>query len=222
MKQDMPSLPSSRGEISEALLSELTRPPHSLRAIDVALPEDPLSNEDLQLALYLCYELHYRGLPGVHERWEWEPSLLELRGRLEALFEEALPAPPRAPTAEEIDIALRDLAEADSGPSLSQRLERHAGVEQLLEFMVHRSAYQLKESDPHSWGLPRLSGPPKAALVEIQADEYGGGRLERMHAQMFAEALEAVGLDPTYGAYLEQIPARTLATVNVLSIFGLH
>ena len=53
---------------------------------------------------------------------------------------------------------------------------------QVREFIVHRSAYQLKEADPHSWAIPRLSGPPKAALVEIQADEYGGGRPERMHA----------------------------------------
>ena len=28
-----------------------------------------------------CYELHYRGLPGVDERWEWAPSLLALRAR---------------------------------------------------------------------------------------------------------------------------------------------
>ena len=52
---------------------------------------------------------------------------------------------------------------------------------------MHRSAYQLKEADPHSWALPRLSGPPKAALVEVQADEYGGGRPERIHAELFAK-----------------------------------
>jgi Iron-containing redox enzyme len=218
----MPALPSSRGEISEALLAELTRPAHTLKAIDVPQPADPLSDEDLQLALYLCYELHYRGLPGVDERWEWAPSLLELRGCLEAPFEQALPALPDPPAADEMDIALRELAESDSGPSLSQRLERYAGVEQLLEFMVHRSAYQLKEADPHSWALPRLSGPPKAALVEIQADEYGGGRPEKVHAQLFADAMEAVGLNSAYGAYLEHIPGVTLATVNLMTLFGLH
>ncbi len=58
---------------------------------------------------------------------------------------------------------------------------------------MHRSAYQLKEADPHSWAIPRLSGPPKAALVEIQADEYGGGRPDRMHAELFADAMEALG-----------------------------
>lgn len=41
---------------------------------------------------------------------------------------------------------------------------------------MHRSAYQLKEADPHSFALPRVpAGRAKAAFVEIQADEYGGG-----------------------------------------------
>jgi hypothetical protein len=95
-------------------------------------------------------------------------------------------------------------------------------MEQVLEFLVHRSAYQLKEADPHSWAIPRLAGAPKAALVEIQADEYGGGRPERMHARLFADAMDALGLDPRYGAHLDLIPGVTLATVNLMSLCGLH
>jgi hypothetical protein len=87
---------------------------------------------------------------------------------------------------------------------------------------VHRSAYQLKEADPHSWAIPRLSGLPKAALVEIQADEYGGGDAERVHAQLFARSMAALGLDASYGAYLDVIPGFTLATVNLMSWMGLH
>ena len=34
--------------------------------------------------------------------------------------------------------------------------------------------------------------------------------------------MEAVGLDRAYGAYLDLIPAITLATVNLMSLFGLH
>jgi hypothetical protein len=124
--------------------------------------------------------------------------------------------------AKDIDVALRAIAEADDGPSLSRHLERAGTLDQFLEFAVHRSAYQLKEADPHSWAMPRLSGPPKAALVEIQADEYGGGRPERIHAELFAGAMRALGLDATYGAYLDHIPAITLANVNLMSLFGLH
>ncbi len=174
------ALPSPRGATSAALLAALAEAPHHLPPIALPSGDDPLTDEDLQLALYLCYELHYRGLHGVDERWEWQPSLLALRGALEERFEGALrdavgdvgPAP--AP--EEMDLALRAIDEADEAPSLSRFVEREASEDQVLEFVVHRSAYQLKEADPHSWAIARLAGPPKAALVEIQADEYGGGR----------------------------------------------
>ena len=121
-----------------------------------------------------------------------------------------------------MDLALRAIEDADEGPSLSTYLEREGTLEQFREFAVHRSAYQLKEADPHSWALPRLAGPPKAALVEIQADEYGGGRAERIHAELFGKAMAALGLDPRYGAHVDVIPAVTLRTVNLMSLFGLH
>jgi hypothetical protein len=224
----MPPLPPSRGATSAHILDALRREPHALEPFEVPEPADPLSDDDLQLTLYVCYELHYRGFEGVDERWEWEPSLLALRAQLEARFERALEAEVPAagagelPAPEEMDVALRAIADADDGPSLSRHLERDGTLEQFLEFAVHRSAYQLKEADPHSWAMPRLSGPPKAALVEIQADEYGGGRAERIHAHLFAGAMRALGLDDEYGAYLDHIPAVTLATVNLMSFFGLH
>jgi hypothetical protein len=224
----MPKLPAPRGPITAFLLEALQRAPHALAPPERTPPADALGDEDLQLALYLCYELHYRGLDGVDDRWEWEPSLLALRAGLEADFEAALEAavPPAtgAPDTEpgDMDVALRAIADADDGPSLSRHLERDGTLEQFLEFAVHRSAYQLKEADPHSWAMPRLSGPPKAALVEIQADEYGGGRAERIHAELFARAMRALGLDDEYGAYLDRIPAVTLATVNLMSFLGLH
>jgi hypothetical protein len=221
-----PPLPSPRGETSAALLSALRAAPHQLPPIALPSGADPLADEDLQLSLYLCYELHYRGLPGVDDRWEWQPSLLALRAALEEPFEaalrEAVGDVGPAPAPEEMDLALRAIDEADEAPSVSRHVERDASAEQVLEFVMHRSAYQLKEADPHSWAIPRLAGPPKAALVEIQADEYGGGRPERIHAQLFAGSMAALGLDPTYGAYLEHLPAATLATVNLMSLCGLH
>lgn len=220
------TLPEPRGPISEALLEALATPPHDVGELPAPGDGPAEADEDLQLALYCCYELHYRGLPGVDERWEWEPSLLAARAVLEAAFEaavERLAGPPDTRCAPDaIDVELRAMALADDGPSLSRFIEREATREQLQEFLVHRSAYQLKEADPHSWAIPRLSGAPKAALVEVQADEYGGGRPERMHAQLFADAMRAIGLDAGYGAYLDQVPARTLATVNLMSLFGLH
>jgi len=217
----MPTLPLPRGPVSEALVAALRDSPH---------PLDPLTGdidpEDLQLALYCCYELHYRGFDGVADEWEWEPSLLALRAQLEERFEaellELVGSPGESPAPEEIDVALRELMIADDTPSLSTFVEREATAAQVAEFLIHRSAYQLKEADPHSWAIPRLWGRPKAALVEIQADEYGGGRADEIHAALFARAMEAVGLDASYGAYLDQIPGVTLSTVNLMSLLGLH
>jgi hypothetical protein len=223
----MSHLPEPRGERSALLLEHLDDELHALPTAPPVNGVDPLTDDDLHLALYLCYELHYRGLPGVDERWEWEPSLLALRREWEAVFESGLLAAIGPPVAgdvawPEMDLALRAVIDADDGPSLSRHLERDGTLDQMLEFVVHRSAYQLKEADPHSWAIPRLSGPPKAALVEVQADEYGGGRPERVHAELFAVAMQELGLDRTYGAYLDHLPGVTLATVNLMSLLGLH
>ncbi len=220
----MDSLPTPRGPIGEELLAALRHPAHALSSRSPPVLGDPLADEDLQLSLYLLYELHYRGLPEVDERWEWEPTLLACRAQLEAIFErgllEAVPLPASV-AADEVDVALREIARRDS-PPLSNYVRSSASLAQIREFMVHRSAYQLKEADPHSWAIPRLWGPPKAALIEIQADEYGGGRAERIHAELFARAMAAVGLNRDYGIYLQVIPGLTLATVNLMSLFGLH
>ena len=118
--------------------------------------------------------------------------------------------------------ALQCLVAEDSGPALSRWLEANGTRQQMIEHVIHRSAYQLKEADPHSFAIPRLAGAPKAALVEIQFDEYGEGQAARIHAELFAATMKALGLDPTYGAYLDRLPGITLATVNLISLFGLH
>jgi hypothetical protein len=92
----------------------------------------------------------------------------------------------------------------------------------MREFAVHRSAYQLKEADPHTWAIPRLTGLSKAALVDIQHGEYGEGRPADVHANLFADVMAALDLDPTYGAYLDRIPGVTLSTSNLVTLFGLH
>jgi hypothetical protein len=147
MTTDPIALPDPRGPTTDALLAALVEPPHRLPPIPLPGGSDPLADEDLQLALYCCYELHYRGLPGVDERWEWSPSLLALRGALEERFEAALQAavgPVGAPPSpEEMDVALRELEDADEAPSISRHVERLASVEQALELLAHRSAYQL-------------------------------------------------------------------------------
>ncbi|HST42666.1 MAG TPA: iron-containing redox enzyme family protein [Conexibacter sp.] len=222
-------LPTPRGPLSERLFTTLRDAPGTPldlpSAAQLAAIGDPLADDDLQLALYVAYELHYSEIAEVDADWEWDPGQLAFRAALERPFEAALRR--LVGEVEEVDPAqvgatLQALVAADDGPPLSRRIETRADVEQVREFLIHRSAYQLKEADPHSWAIPRLAGGPKAALVEIQTDEYGGGDGERIHAVLFAKAMGALGLDPAYGVYLDRLPAITLATVNLMSLCGLH
>jgi hypothetical protein len=218
-------LPGPRGPWSEELLGALVHAPGTDIPIPNAEPVDPLGDDDLQLALYVCYELHYADVAGVEDRWEWAPALLafrrQLEDRMEAGLEQLTPAALEA-EATEVGNLLQQIVAEDDGPPLSRYIETQAELEQALEHVVHRSAYQLKEADPHSWAIPRLSARPKAALLEVQFDEYGAGRPERMHSVLFAETMTALGLDASYGAYIDLLPGITLAGVNLISYFGLH
>ena len=220
---DAPWLPPERGALSGFLLEHLRRPVHRIPVAPVP-EDDPLTGDDTQLFLYLCYELHYRGLAGVDPAWEWEPSLLELRRTVETVFEDALLQRAGSPPLGCVDVPgeLHNLIAEGSGPSLSGYFLEQGTLEQFREFAIHRSGYQLKEADPHSWAIPRLQGRSKAALVEIQSDEYGGGRAGQAHADLFAETMTALGLDPKYGAYVDRLPGTTLATTNLVSFLGLH
>ncbi|HKT83638.1 MAG TPA: iron-containing redox enzyme family protein, partial [Solirubrobacterales bacterium] len=139
---------------------------------------------------------------------------------LAALEAELGPGEPVDPA--EVGEALFRIEAADDGVSLSRYLETAAEIGEFREFVVHRSLYQLKESDPHSWAIPRLNGPAKTALLEVQGDEYGGGRPERMHSVIFAKTMRALGLDDRENAYLDRVPGPTLATVNLMSATGLR
>jgi hypothetical protein len=218
-----PPLPSSRGPITERLFQALVRRPGGLNEFPPS-QGDPLSDDDIHLALYVCYEIHYRGFSGVDPRWEWNPALLSLRGHLEGVFESALLerfGVEPWPDPSDVKAKLNQIAR-QPGPPLSKYLKEQASLAEFKDLLTHRSAYRLKEGDPHSWVIPRLEGKAKAALVEIEFDEYGCGRADRIHATLFRNTLDAMGFDSRYGAYLDVIPGVTLAPINLMSMFGLH
>ena len=213
----VPLLPAARGPLSEALLAVLTGTSRSLPAVG---EPDPYG-DDVQLALHLAYELHYRPLPGVDPDLEWDPLVLGLRRELERVFLAALRAD--VPGGDDVDAVLAPLLrEPVDGTGPSWHLSRAGERAQLREYVAHRSVYHLKEGDPQSWVVPRLTGQAKASLVSVQHDEYGAGRAERMHAELFAEMMHELDLDPAYGRYVDAVPAVTLAPVNLMSMTGLH
>lgn len=216
-------LPRPRGPVSAQLIGALATgsaldPPTSDSSSVAALLDD-----DLQLALWVCYELYYRGFDTVDPDREWDTGIIALRRTVEesvltelrrqvVVHGDDRPVPER----------LRQLVADDDGPSLSTYVQRHATRAQFEEFAIHRSIHQLKEADPDTWAIPRLLPRAKSALVEIQVDEYGGGMIEQMHQQLFATTMRGLGLDDGYCAYVDAVPGVTLALFNLRSLFALN
>jgi len=222
-------LPRARGPLSALITDAMTDRPVDwtgmLSTAKMITANSVIRDEDAQVSLLTLYELHYRGIIGVNDTWEWHPDLLAVRAVLEDRFESEirdLTVVPDVPAGGDVAGMLFALTAPRPGPSLSKFIAQRATVAQFREFLTHRSVYHLKEADPHTWAIPRLAGPVKAALVEVQADEYGGGRDDRMHASLFARTMRALGLDDGYGALVDRVPAVVLAGVNAMSMFGLH
>ena len=221
-----PALPSATGPLSSTVLDLLAcRPPQrSFTPVAVPVGEADPYGLDLHLALYVCYELHYRGFAGVDPRWEWNPVLLAVRAQLEEIFLDAVRSDVGdTDAAEHADAEMDALCvEPVDGTGPSYYLRDQGTWEQMQEYFVHRSLYHLKEGDPHAWAIPRLTGQAKASFVAIEFDEYGGGHGDRVHQQLFADLMDAAGLDASYLGYLDAVPAEALAVVNLMSLFGLH
>jgi Iron-containing redox enzyme len=210
-------LPAPRGELGEHVFSLLAKPVTEGKLSDV-VPSDP---EDEALALFVLQEVGYRGMQGVDPAWEEDVGFLDLRRRLEQDLEDRVRARVPQPEGETLADSVAHLLDDADGPSLSSWVRDEAELDHLREFTVHRSAYQLKEADPHTFALPRLpQGRTKAALLEIQVDEYGGTVPSNAHAELFASTMTALGLDPVAGPDLDRLPEATLTTSTFLNLLG--
>ncbi|MFJ7017580.1 iron-containing redox enzyme family protein [Streptomyces sp. NPDC101117] len=220
-RRTVPALPEPRGPLSAAVMGLL----RGERDVDVPSPaaSEPYG-DDLQLALYVLYELHYQGFDGVPDEREWDSGLLAVRGALEDRFLGALRADVPVGHGDSAWAALDELQiePVDGTGSVSHFLRDEGTAAQLREYAALRSLYHLKEADPHAWVIPRLYGRAKAAMVAVEFDEFGGGRADEIHAQLFADLMTDLGLETAYGRYLDAAPAEMLATVNLMSLFGLH
>ncbi|WP_418062147.1 iron-containing redox enzyme family protein [Pimelobacter simplex] len=221
-------LPEPCGPLSEGVVRALRARPDGPHA--VAEPramgdvEYPLTDRDFQLALWMLYELHYGGFEEVPPEVEWDPLLIVSRAALERTFEHAvrrLVGPVSVPDGD-ITRALVKLTTA-SGPSeVARFLHRRATRAEFCSYLRERAVYHLRESDPQSFVLPRISGAAKTALAELQNDEYGAGEPARQHQLLFAQALTSLGMTTDLTSYVEEAEGATLASVNVMSLFALN
>jgi hypothetical protein len=213
------ALPKPRGRLSEQVLAALSDLPVAGGTWGSSEAE---SQEDAALTLWVLHELSYRGFDEVDDGAERDPELFRLRCVLEDDLERRLrerwPGPPDA----ELGTGFFDWLAAHDGPSLARHVQTAATEEQLLDLLRIRSVYHLKEADPTSWVIPRLTAAPKAALVELQYDEYGVGDPARLHHELWARGMEASGLRPEYGAYVDEAPVEVLEQNNAVSMFGLQ
>lgn len=212
-------VPLARGPLSEYVFAAL-RSGDTATVCNAPEPDGPA---DAQITLWVLYKLHHRGFDDGADELEWDPKLIRVRRRLEAAFEATLRArTPELPEPSDFAQTFFDFVANHEGPSLSSQLHRSATTGQVHEFLRHKTIYHLKESDHTTWVIPRLSDPVKAAVVELQYDEYGAGDPNRLHATLFARGLKASGLDSTYGAYIDEVPVEVLEQNNAMSLFGLN
>lgn len=224
----MSRLPKPRGPLSDAVQAVLTG--GSSQDFDAARPRletevDDLaeSPDDAALTLWTLHELHHRGFEEVDERAEWDPDLIRVRVALEQRLESELRARwPGVPAEVDLEAGFFDWLAEHDGPSIARFVQSRATRDQVLDLLRVRSVYHLKEADPAAWVIPRLHGRAKAALAEIQYDEYGAGRPERLHSTLWERGMEAHGLRVEPAAYVDEAPLEALEQSNALVMFGLH
>ena len=211
-------MPKPRGPLSEWVVARLATPVDGGHA--------PTADEwdDECIALWTLHEMSYRGFEDAADDAEWQPAMLAVRHELEVALEQRLRRRWPGADAEVADVpaALEALIAADDSPSLADHVRRRATTDEVLELFRQRSVYQLKEADPMTWVIPHLPVRSKAALVELQYDEYGGGDPNRMHSHLFARGMVDVGLRAEYGAYVDDALPETLELNNALSMLGMH
>lgn len=212
-------MPQPRGALTEALFGALRSGSDDFYPL---LAVGASEGEDAALALWALHELHYRGFDDVPDSLEWDPQLIRLRGLLERDLETRLRQRWTPPLGLSLVEDFFDWVAGHDGASLANHVHRDADREQVLELLRVRSLYHLKEADPTAWVVPRLGVRAKAALVELQYDEYGGGDPNRLHHHLWARGLEACGLEASYAAHVDEAPLEVLEQNNAMSLFGLH
>jgi hypothetical protein len=212
-------LPTPRGDLGTSVDDVLRRTPDPYGP---PLDVKPSCPEDAALTLWVLHELAYRGFDAVDDQHERNPRLLALRAELEDDLEERLrDSWPGAPDLDFVT-GFAGWLEQWEGPSIARFIQTTADRRQADRLLQVRTIYHLKEADPTTWAIPRLPTAAKVALAELQYDEYGIGDPARLHSHLFAVGLEASGLDPTYGAYLDEVPLEVLEQNNTVSMFGLQ
>lgn len=172
----------------------------------------------------------HRALYAIYADRIWRPTaagqsaeILRFRKILEAGFRGQLDrvredagielSPPKAdigPWFESLALGPHPLEDGSWGEYLRTEATRDA----LERVVSQRSLFFLREPDPWIYAVPSLTGVAKAGLIDLLLDEYGWGKLDRMHSSIYANLMEALGLETAIDHYELTTTWQFLATLN--------
>lgn len=180
---------------------------------------DPAALEEAHRALYAIYGERIWRPRGSDQATQ----LLQFRQILEAAFRDQLDRNREAvavdltPPASDHGAWFEALAlgphPMDDG-SWGLYLHEDATLEAMKRVVAQRSLFFLREPDPWIYAVPTLTGTAKAGLIDLLLDEYGWGKLDRMHSTIYANLMEALGLETEIDHYEYSTSWQYLATLN--------
>ncbi|NKV12092.1 iron-containing redox enzyme family protein [Rhodococcus hoagii] len=173
----------------------------------------------------MLYELHLQGIDGVDDRWEWESASRRGPAAAGATVRRRYPRAPgdrvaaaRGRFGDDVVAALWEMNAPTREPGLSDFMARtrcSSSSANCSSPVAETSCVRLTSTpsaSPHGRG-------PKAALLEIQIDEYGQGRLDRMHSRLFATTMRELGRSDAYAHYLDAVSPRDVGDVECAVLF---
>jgi hypothetical protein len=93
-------------------------------------------------------------------------------------------------------------------------LHEDATLDAMKRVVAQRSLFFLREPDPWVYAIPTLTGSAKAGLIDLMLDEYGWGKLDRMHSTIYANLIEALDLPTEIDHFEGSASWQYLATLN--------
>lgn len=117
----------------------------------------------------------------------------------------------------ELQSALEHLVTASPQPFTSPRtwLVEEMGLEALQRLLSEYAIDGLTEASAMFAIVPRLQGRAQAAVMRILIDEFGCGNPQRVHAELYRQLLQELGLSTDLKEYLDTVNEESLAFVNV-------
>ncbi|SER40809.1 Iron-containing redox enzyme [Lentzea xinjiangensis] len=197
-------LPAPRGHMSAALVAALRVPPLPRPALLVSGgTRQAWLDDDLQLTLWICYELRMRGFDDVDPGWEDHPALTQFRAALEARWEESL----RSLTETTQPAVLSDAGEAELRKHNAFWRPRREMRSVLRD--IHGDAYGARSERTHSVlftvTLRDLDGGPGPSVDDMPAPTLALANalsLFGLHRRLvgalvgFLTAVDTIGGDP--------------------------